>query len=221
MRKILNMTELLEEKGLKVLTVSLPERVSGFTCMVGRGEGRAKLPVIVVNNRLSLERRRLTLAHELFHRLVDANILPDKDEEKAANLFAGAFLMSREHLLREAGRYRSAFGYKEIVDLKRLYRVSGAALPMRPRQIEVISQATLVYAFQSVARGLRSRTPEEFEPESIRRQRERARRFERLCYRALAEGLISLSKAIELLRVAASEVEAGLKGPRNGDEDRR
>src|SRR5215469_10205776 len=29
-----NMTELLEEKGLKVLTVSLPERVSGFTCLV-------------------------------------------------------------------------------------------------------------------------------------------------------------------------------------------
>ena len=35
-----NMTELLEEKGLKVLTVPLPDRVSGFTCMVGRGEGR-------------------------------------------------------------------------------------------------------------------------------------------------------------------------------------
>ena len=36
-----NMTELLEEKGLKVLTVLLPKRISGFTCMVGRGEGRS------------------------------------------------------------------------------------------------------------------------------------------------------------------------------------
>src|SRR3984885_11710039 len=61
---ILNMTELLEEKGLKVLTVSLPDRISGFTCMVGRGEGRDDLPVIVVNNTFPLERRRLTLAHE-------------------------------------------------------------------------------------------------------------------------------------------------------------
>src|SRR5713101_4527572 len=34
-----NMTELLEEKGLKVLTVPLPQGVSGFTCLVGRGEG--------------------------------------------------------------------------------------------------------------------------------------------------------------------------------------
>ena len=31
-----NMTELLEEKGLKVLIVTLPGRVSGFTCLVKR-----------------------------------------------------------------------------------------------------------------------------------------------------------------------------------------
>ena len=84
-----NMTELLEEKGLKVLTVSLPSRVSGFTCLVGRGEGKPALPVVVVNDQSSLERRRLTLAHELAHRLIDTDSLSDKDEEKAATLFAG------------------------------------------------------------------------------------------------------------------------------------
>lgn len=216
-----NMTELLEEKGLKVLTVPLPQRVSGFTCMVGRGEGQPDLPVIVVNNQFSLERRRLTLAHELAHRLIDSDSLIDKEEEKAANLFAGAFLMPREHLLREVGKHRNAFGYKEIIDLKRLYRVSGAALLMRLRQLDVISQSTLVYAFQSVARGWRSQEPEELEPASVRGQRERARRFERLCYRALAEELISLAKAAELLRLPVSEVEAGLKGPQHVDADRR
>lgn len=216
-----NMTELLEEKGLKVLTVPLPLRISGFTCMVGRGETRADLPVIVVNNQFPLERRRLTLAHELAHRLIDTDSLIDKDEEKAANLFAGAFLMPREHLLREVGKQRSALGYKEIVDLKRLYRVSGAALLMRLRQLDVINQSTLTYAFQSIARGWRTQEPEELEPPDIRGQRERARRFERLCYRALAEGLISLSKAAELLRMPMPDVEAGLKGPRNADADRR
>ena len=39
-----NMTELLEEKGLKVLTVPLAERVSGFTCLVKRQEEQADLP---------------------------------------------------------------------------------------------------------------------------------------------------------------------------------
>jgi Zn-dependent peptidase ImmA (M78 family)/DNA-binding XRE family transcriptional regulator len=216
-----NMTELLEEKGLKVLTVLLPQRISGFTCMVGRGEGRAAVPVIVVNNLFPLERRRLTLAHELAHCLIDTDSLIDKDEEKAANVFAGAFLMPRDHLLREVGKHRSALGYKEIVDLKRLYRVSGAALLMRLRQLDVISQSTLIYAFQSIARGWRTQEPEELEPRDIRGQRERARRFERLCYRALAEGLISLSKAAELLRLPMPDVEAGLKGPQSTDADHR
>ena len=122
------------------------------------------LPVIVVNNQFSLERRRLTLAHELAHRLIDTDSLSDKDEEKAATLFAGAFLMPREHLLREVGKHRSALGYKEIIDLKRLYRVSGAALLMRLRQLDVISESTLIYAFQTIARGWRTQEPEELEP---------------------------------------------------------
>ncbi len=207
------MTELLEEKGLKVLTVLLPQRVSGFTCLVGRGEGQPELPVIVVNNQFSLERRRLTLAHELAHRLIDADSLSDKDEEKATTLFAGAFLMPREHLLREVGKHRNALGYKELIDLKRLYRVSGIALLIRLRQLNVISESTLVYAFQSIARGWRTQEPEELENEKERGQREQALRFERLCYHALAEGLISLAKAAELLRLPAHEVETGLKGP--------
>src|SRR5579884_1028382 len=143
-----NMTELLEEKGLKVLTCDLPGRVSGFTCLVKRPEGLPELPVIVVNNQFSLERRRLTLAHELAHRAVDTDSLSDKDEEKAATVFAGAFLMPREHLLREVGKHRNALGYTEIIGLKRLYRVSGAALLMRLRQLEVISESILIYAFQ-------------------------------------------------------------------------
>lgn len=208
-----NMTELLEEKGLKVLTVPLPDRVSGFTCLVGRGEGQPRLPVIVVNDQFSLERRRLTLAHELAHRLIDTDCLSNKDEEKAANLFAGAFMMPREHLLKEVGKHRNALGYKEIVDLKHVYRVSGMALLMRLRQLDVISESTLVYAFQTIARGWRTQEPEELEELPKRGQRERARRFERLSYRALAEGLISLSKASELLRLPIEDVEAGLRGP--------
>jgi len=212
-----NITELLEEKGLKVLTVALPLHVSGLTCLVGRGEGRSELPAIVVNNQFSLERRRLTLAHELAHRFVEAASFNDKDEEKAATWFAGAFLMPREHLLREVGKHRNALGYKELIDLKHLYQFFGAALLVRLRQLNVISESTLVYIFQSIARGWRTQEPEELEGEKERGQLERALRFERLCYRALAEGLIPLTKAAELLRLPVQEVEAGLKGPQGTD----
>ena len=214
-----NMTELLEEKGLKVLTVRLPDRVSGFTCLVKRPRP-ADLPVIVVNNQFSLERRRLTLAHELAHRLIDGEGMSEKQVEKAANLFAGAFLMPKEHLLREVGKHRQALGYKELIGLKKLYRVSGAAVLMRLRQVGVIGEATLIYAFQTIARGWRTQEPEELEPPNIRGQRERAVRFDRLCYRTLAEGMISLDKAAELLRLPLPEVELGLKGPQKAHEDR-
>lgn len=216
-----NMTELLEEKGLKVLVVDLPDRVSGFTCIVGRESGAPGLPVIVVNRLFPLEWRRLTLAHELAHRVIDPTSLPDKDEEKAANLFAGAFLMPREHLLREVGKQRNALGYKEIIALKRLYRVSGAALLMRLKQIGVINESILTYAFQTIARGWRTQEPEELEQEDIRGRRERPQRFERLCYRALAEDFVSLSKAAELLRISLPKVEAGLRGPHIDHADHR
>lgn len=208
-----NMTELLEEKGLKVLITTLPSRVSGFTCMVQRAVGKADLPVIVVNRAFSLERRRLTLAHELAHRLIDTDSLSDKDEERASTVFASAFLMPRAHLEREVGNRRHALGYRELIELKRLYQVSGAALLMRLRQIGVITQAILIYAFQSIARNWRTQEPDELEPESERGRQEQPQRFERLCYRALAEGMISLSKAADLLRLPLDRVEAGLKGP--------
>ena len=105
--------------------------------------------------------------------------------------------------------------------MKRLYRVSGAALLVRLRQLEVISKSTLTYAFQTIGRGWRTQEPEELEQLSERGTHERARRFERLCYRALAEGLISLSKGAELLRLPVPQVEADLKGPQGAHADRR
>ena len=215
-----NMTELLEEKGLKVLVCDLPERISGFTCLVGLPANKPKLPVIVVNRNFPLERRRLTLAHELAHRIIEPDCLSDKEEEKAATHFGGALMMPREHLLREVGQHRNALGYRELIGLKRLYRVSGAALLMRLRQLDVIDEPTLVYAFQTIGRGWRTQEPEPLEAHDDAGQWERPRRFERLCYRALAEGLVSLPKSAELLRLPVSDVEAGLKGPQAG-EDRR
>jgi Zn-dependent peptidase ImmA (M78 family)/DNA-binding XRE family transcriptional regulator len=208
-----NMTELLEEKGLKVLIVDLPERVSGFTCLVKRPEGLSDLPVIVVNKKCSLERRRLTLAHELCHRLIDPQHLSEKDEENVANRFAGAFLMPRSHLEKEIGKHRKSLGYRELVSLKKIYRVSGAALIVRLRDIGVISSSVLTYMFQSVARTWRSNEPEELEPNKERGEYEQPQRFERLCYRALSEDLIKPSKVAELLRCSIESVELGLKGP--------
>jgi Zn-dependent peptidase ImmA (M78 family) len=217
-----NMTELLEEKGLKVLVEDLPQKVSGFTCLVRRAGFAAPVPAVVVNRNMNLERRRLTLAHELAHRVIDPKYLADKDVERSATRFAGAFLVPRAHLEREIGKHRNALGYRELLHLKRLYRVSAAALLLRLRDIEIIDDGVLSTAFQTVARSWRSEEPEPIEHGAAARgTMELPRRFERLCYWALAEKLISVPKAAELLRKPVDIVEAELKGPWRAHAGRR
>lgn len=191
-----NLTELLEQRGIKVIFLALPERVSGLTCLVDREFGRAPVPVIVINKSHGLERRRMTLAHELAHRLFRCPA--GLDEEKVANRFAGAFLQPAEHVWSEVGRHRQGFGVPELLHTKRIYRVSAAALLVRFRDLKIIPNETMVYIFQTVGRTWRRSEPEPLEVDPAR-PLEAPRRYERLCYRALAEGLINEARAAELL----------------------
>ncbi len=210
-----NMTELLEEQGIKVVLTELPNSVSGLTCLVNRSDNQDNLSVVVVNVSHSLERRRLTLAHELGHRIIDEE--SPVDHEKAANAFAGAFLVPKAHLIQETGRQRKALGYQELVQLKRAYRVSAAALLVRLKKIGVIDEQALSYAFQTYAKGWRFVEPYPIEPEDKRGEFEKPRRFDRLCYWALAERYISPSKAMELLKLPLECIEQAMKGPAASD----
>lgn len=215
-----NMTELLEEKGIKVLMMELPDNVAGLTCLVNRPSSKDSTPVIVVNKRGTLERRRFTLAHELAHRVIAMPDSKDCPVEQWCHRFAGAFLVPREHLMQDIGKTRQALGYRELIDLKHLYKVSAAALLMRLEQIGVIDRATKEYAFRTFARGWRIDEPEDLEKKGSRGSLEPAKRFERLVYRALAEDLISLPKAAELLRQPTAAIEKEMKGPGGGNADR-
>jgi Zn-dependent peptidase ImmA (M78 family) len=202
-----DMTGLLEEHGIKVFVLPLPASVSGLTCLVGCPSQDTHVPVIVVNAGHNIERRRLTLAHELAHRLIDEN--SECNHEKAANRFAGAFLVPRDHLINEAGKQRNALGYRELIQLKHLFRISAAALLVRLEQTGIIEHSTLVYSFQTFAKGWRKKEPEPLEDCGV----EVTNRFERLCYWALSEELISLPKAVELLRKSPADIQDEIRGP--------
>ncbi len=204
-----NLTELLEERGIKVLVIDLPERVSGLTCLVDRGDAQPPVPVIVVNEYFPLERRRFTLAHELGHRLIHEE--SSVDHEKASDRFAGAFLIHRDHLRVEVGAHRRQVSSPEILALKRIYQVSAAAMLMRLKQIDVLSESAVAYAFQTFARAWRRAEPEPIE-ELHAQKLEQPRRYDRLCFWALSERLISPSKASELLQIPYYELENQLEG---------
>ena len=211
---IVDMTVLLENHGIKVLMLDLPGSVSGMTCFATKRDGDGRLPVVVVNENQSLERRRFTLAHELAHRVFShGGTIDGQDEEKAAQLFAGAFLIPAGHLKKEVGPRRGKFSYREIVYLKRMYKVSAASLVMRLAQTGIITNSTLSTIFQTIGRTWRSCEPQPAESAEGAAKLERPRRFKRLTLWALAEEFISPAKAMELLQVSAAELERAMVGP--------
>lgn len=208
-----DVTEVLEEHGIKVMRLKLPESVSGLTCLVKRPKKEA-VPVIVVNDSYNLERIRFTLLHELGHRLMSVE---EVDEEKAAHRFASAFLMPADHLTQQVGKHRNGFGVAELMSTKLIYRTAATALLIRFRDLGIISPAHCTAIFQTTARHWRKREPHPLNPDL---PIEQPQRFRRLCYRALAEKLISLSKAADLLQERVAKIAQEMRGD-DPAEDRR
>ena len=200
---IQDMTELLEERGIKVFKLDLPGSVDGLSCRVHRKNGH-DVPVVVCSTGKSLERQRFTIAHELGHMVLD--IPPTIPEEKACQRFAGAFLAPRDELVREVGRRRQNFGFGELIEIKHMFGISAASLVVRMRDLGIIKEATLREIFRGIGSSWRTE-----EPHPLKRK-ELPTRFRRLCLRALAENEISDSKAAELLRLRVSEIEGIMVG---------
>lgn len=202
---VLDITELLEERGIKVMVLPLPDSVSGLTCLVERPD-QPPVPVIVVNKTFNLERRRFTLLHELGHRLMRVEGV---DEEKAAHRFASAFLMPADHLKAFVGQHRHGFGFAELVTTKHLYGVAATALLVRFRDLGIISPEQLVAMFQTTARTWRKIEPKPL-PSDL--NIEVPQRFRRLCYRALAEQMITVPKAADLLQERVADIAKEMRG---------
>lgn len=200
------MAELLEDKGVKVIALDLPLDVSGSKAFVRR-EKQGDVPVIVVNARHNGERQRFTLAHELAHLVLDFIGLSDKDQEKAADRFAGAFLIAKEMLLRFLGSHRTSISLGELVELKQVFRVSIAALVVRCGQLGIIARAVYGRIWAQI-RGLGWNGPESSEPHAL--APEVPQRMERMSLRAVAEGAISEARAAELLGISVRELDRRL-----------
>jgi len=192
-----NLCEFLEENGVKICAIPLTDKVSGVQATVTSRDGAA-IPVIVVNADDPGERQRFTVAHELGHLYLQ--VRRRAESEPACYRFAGAFLVPRDVLVREVGRRRRVISVRELFQLKLLFGVSAQALAYRCKDLGIISPPTFTRIFKIFsARGWRKDEPMPLRPE-------RPSRFERLCIRALAEGVISEAKASELLQKTIKEV---------------
>lgn len=199
------LAELLEERGIKVISIDLDD-IDGLAARVMR-KGRDAARVIVVRKNIWAERKRFTLAHELGHMVMTA--AGGIDDEKAANRFAGAFLMPADVVRAEVGAQRSVISIGELVALKERFGVSVQAIAYRCLDLGIIEKKAFSSLFKEfVKRGWRK---EPFaEPARIDPEYEEPKRFERLCYRALAEGVIGESRAAEMLGITLRTLDQRL-----------
>lgn len=200
------MAELLEERGVKVVALDLPKNVSGSKAFARRPD-QQDVAIIVVNQHHNGERQRFTLAHELAHLVLRFAGLSEKEQEKAADRFAGAFLMAKEMMIRLLGANRTSISLGELADLKRVFKVSVACLAVRCSQLGVLSKAAYGKLWRLIValgwNGPDSREPNALPPEV-------PQRMERLCFRAVSEGAISESRAAELMKISVRELDRRL-----------
>ncbi len=190
---IANLVELLEERGIKVLQIDLPDKLAGIAAWV-RPAGEPSLPVVVVNRKHPGERQRFTVAHELGHLVL--SLEHSTNSEKAADRFAGAFLIPAEALWTEVGKRRTHLGLDELLLLKNLLGASVQTLAYRCLELGIISQAHHRRLFRQFAEKGWRKPPY---PEPRKLASERSTRLERLCRRAVSEDLITETRAAELL----------------------
>ncbi len=191
-----DLIDTLEEKGVIVLQSNAlhGEKFDGLAAQVNGS------PVIVVGRDWPGDRQRFTLAHELGHLILTGKLTDDIDEEKAANRFAGAFLVPASEVIKELGNSRKRLEPIELCVLKSAYGLSMQGWLHRAHDLGVLTKIAYGNMFKLFAmRGWRKSEPGDEYPS------EKPKLFMQLVFHACAEDLISESKAAELLGKSLSE----------------
>ncbi|NPV81897.1 MAG: ImmA/IrrE family metallo-endopeptidase [Firmicutes bacterium] len=184
---IKDLTELLEEKGIRV---GLVDGVDGFDACTFQTESGE--PIIAVKRGLPGDRQRFKLAHELGH--ITLEPAEGVDPEAAARRFAGAFLVPQAAARKELGQQRHNLSHYELHLLKHKYGLSMQGWIYRSKDLGIISERVFKSLFRLFKqRGWHLQEPGDALPP------EEPKYMERLVMRALAEDLISVSRAAELL----------------------
>lgn len=139
----------LESAGVLVVQEPLGRRVDGASQWSGDH------PIVLITSDAPVDRRRLTLAHELGH-LVLHSEGPGDEAERQANLFAAEFLMPADVIRPQLKNLTLG----RLTDLKRQWGVSMQAIIERARELEMLTneQRTSLYKKMS-AKGWRTHEP--------------------------------------------------------------
>lgn len=190
--------ELLEDNNIKIIEVSVEDGFDGMQAFVND-----TIPVIAIN-RMKLkspDRIRFTILHELGHLLLPIENLPEKEKERYCNQFAASLLISKTSAFKELGSKRNKLMIEELGELKKEYGISIQALVMRAKDLDIISKnycKNFFFMFNQIS-DWKINEPVEYSG------KEQSTRFNQLIFRAMAEDLISTSKAAVLKNQTVAE----------------
>lgn len=186
-----NVIDLLEDKEIKVVEIDAPEGFDGFS-----GWANINIPVIVISENYSVERKRFTSLHELGHLLLNFHSeLTQNEIEKLCHRFAGAMLIPEGTFYREFDRHRAHISINELIAVKEIYGISIQAIMARARVLRVINENT----YKSFCIKVNQNPDLKIERGYGQYQgNEISYRFKQLLYKAVSKEAISMSKAANL-----------------------
>ena len=197
---IFNVSELLEEKNVKVIELDAGDAFDGLQTWVNDKE----IPVIVLNKtklESKKDRKRFTAFHELGHLLLPfKENIDEKTEEQFCHRFASAMLLPKAAVIKELGDKRNKISIQEIGFLKQQYGISIQAIIYRLSDLGIISNSYKSYYYRYINQmGWKVDEPYKYEG------KEESNRFDQLIFRALSEDIISMSKAASLNNMKLAE----------------
>jgi Zn-dependent peptidase ImmA (M78 family)/DNA-binding XRE family transcriptional regulator len=210
---------LLEHAGVKVLP--LPMASDGFFGMsVGEEDGG---PAVVVNvwERISVERRIFSAAHELGHLMLHPDaydvtqVQESKEEEHEADRFAGHFLMPNEGFRREWNEAAGLHRVDRVLKVKGIFRVSYKTVLSRLVEDKVAGKSIWPRFNVAYQQRFSRKLPFKEEPMGIdpaepfgmQRFDFSEDRFSRLIREAVEGDRISLSRSAEMLRIGIEDMQ--------------
>ena len=145
-----NLTRWIESAGVVVV-----EEDFGTHRIDGLSQWASDYPIIMVNARLPVDRKRLTLAHELGHLVLHTQYL-DTDMEDQANDFAAEFLMPKHVIEPELKDLTPA----KLLAMKRVWGVSMQAIYERAYRMGKVTAAQRTSFYRNMnARGWKKNEP--------------------------------------------------------------
>lgn len=135
-----NVVSKLEKHGVILLFIEMDDKFDGLTKFTTKAQ-----PVMFINAKISDDRKRFTIAHELGHLVMHLREVAFETDEKIAeiqaNEFAAEFLMPANDCRNDLRLLK----YNDLPSLKLYWKVSKAAIIRRAYDLKYITENTYRY----------------------------------------------------------------------------